>query len=602
MLAIYIENKVEDKDKVIDFLNHINYFDYTESNLRCKSFFYINNDGSSYISDSCPFTNDNFLYSSSNLPEITSEGIPLEIDLFIRYWKAYYAEFPESVKKLDEKLKKTYGEISVNLEYYRYYLNKISYYYDHQYKPYNSIFIKPYEALTGYNVICNNLEQVKALQRFFIDAGFIYDNKFHYSKTALVVSAVNRCQVNLNSFKFFNDTILSTKLQNVSYCDFVKYYLKENSYNKKFYIKNTVVQIRNREEFDEICDYLNTFVANEWTEGKCPEYDIAVTGIVISKSDGMHLVWWPLGNYVTAAEFIKQNFKCKLFESSSDNELIEIADLKTSDTSINITDNVLDSSLKFESSNNCDTISSNNKYTTNSSENNNLNINYKDMNNTPTNKKSMSSTIVEKFKSQFLPVKDDNLRMTMDGHICAKIGDDYISINKDSELVSYPEEMCIDFPVYVISKQAKDVKVGDIIKTAKSYAVVTEKNENKKSFKCISFSGYITNKKEVKDFLLNTSLVKTVFNMFNSNDSSFNPMMLMLMGDGNMNMKDIMMMQMMTKNGNMNMNPMMLMLMSDKEDNSSMMEMMLMSQMMNGSTNMFNMFGSNNEEKTKSEE
>lgn len=202
--------------------------------------------------------------------------------------------------------------------------------------------------------------------------------------------------------------------------------------------------------------------------------------------------------------------------------------------------------------------------------------------NTIMEKKSIFSNFIEKYKSQFVPEKDENLKLSMDGNVCVRIDNEYVGIDSENNLVSYPEEMCIDMPILVIAKPHSQVEVGDIIKMNNHYAKVLKKNANG-SLSCLSYSGYTQNKKEVKDFMLGQAYVKVVVNMFsNLSNCGFNPMMFALM-DGNMNAKDLMLLQMIQPNQKIGeINPMMLMLLADKNESNTMMETMLMMQMMGG--------------------
>lgn len=199
-------------------------------------------------------------------------------------------------------------------------------------------------------------------------------------------------------------------------------------------------------------------------------------------------------------------------------------------------------------------------------------------------KKSIFAGFIEKYKAQFIPEKDESLKLSMDGKVCALVGDEYVGIDENNELISYPAEMCLDFPIYLIAKPYSQVEVGDIIKINRSYVKVLKKNPNK-SLSCLTFSGYTQNKKEVKDFILGQAFVKTVVNMFgNMKAGGFNPMMLAL-ANGEMNAKDLLIMQMfqggVTTQANQ-MNPMLMMALIDKGEDSSMLEAMMMMQMMGG--------------------
>lgn len=195
-------------------------------------------------------------------------------------------------------------------------------------------------------------------------------------------------------------------------------------------------------------------------------------------------------------------------------------------------------------------------------------------------KKSMFSSFIEKYKSQFIPEKEESLKLSMDGNICVPIGNEYVGINADNELISYPIEMCMDVPVYIISKPFTQVQVGDIVKLNNSFLKVLKKNDNG-TLQCLSFSGYSSNRREIKDFMLGQALVRVVVNMFSGmTTNGFSPMMLALANNESMDMKDLMMMQMMQGSG-AGFNPMMLMMM-DKGGDSSMFETMMMMQMMGG--------------------
>lgn len=208
-------------------------------------------------------------------------------------------------------------------------------------------------------------------------------------------------------------------------------------------------------------------------------------------------------------------------------------------------------------------------------------------------KNSMVQGMIDKMKSQFIPQKEEGVKLSMDGALCVQVNDEYVGINKEGTLVSYPAEMCIDAPVYSIAKPTKDIKEGDIIKRKNSYAKVLSVNKDG-SLRCLTYSGYVSNKKEIQDFVLNQSVERVLINMFNfDNNLGFNPMIFALMDDNEgLDIKGLMMMQMMQNQngGNANMfggmNPMMLMMLSKGDDSTSMTDMLLMSMCM-GKTNPF---------------
>lgn len=217
------------------------------------------------------------------------------------------------------------------------------------------------------------------------------------------------------------------------------------------------------------------------------------------------------------------------------------------------------------------------------------------MNNTKSN--SMFNGIIDKYKSQFIPEKEEGVRMSLSGLICVPIGDEYIGMDNEGNLTSFPAEMTIDIPVYSITKLNSDVKIGDIIKTAKSYSKVIGKNDD--GLKILSFSGYTHNKKEVKDFLMNQATTRVLINMFNFDDSNgFNPIFFAMASGDSIDVNSLMMLSMTPQGKNLfsnaggSFNPMMLMMLDKNNQGGNMMETMCMIQMMGGGNNMFsNMFG-----------
>lgn len=202
---------------------------------------------------------------------------------------------------------------------------------------------------------------------------------------------------------------------------------------------------------------------------------------------------------------------------------------------------------------------------------------------------SMFAGIADKYKSQWIPEREDGVKMSMDGTMCIAIGDEYIGMKSDGTLTSYPREVLIDVPVYSINKPSAQVQIGDVIKNGNGYGKVMMKNADG-SLKILSYTGYTHNKQEVQDFLLGQAMTRVLVNMFNFDANGFNPLFFAL-GDENsdFDIKDLIMLQMMTGNknplGNMNgMNPFMLMALTDKGEgqNNDMMNLMLMSSMMGG--------------------
>ena len=207
----------------------------------------------------------------------------------------------------------------------------------------------------------------------------------------------------------------------------------------------------------------------------------------------------------------------------------------------------------------------------------------------------MVSGLIDRYKSQFFPEKEEYVKIAMDGAICVPVNNEYIGVKSDGSLTSYPEEFLIDVPVFSISKPQAQVKVGDIVKIGTRYGRVNTKNEDG-SLKILYFSGVTGNTHEIKDMLLGQSLVRVLVNMFSFNESNgMNPMMLLAMSDKeDLDMKSLFLMQAMSNgqgfgsNSVNGFNPMMLLALSDKDGKSNdIFTTMALMQMMNGGNSLF---------------
>ena len=219
-------------------------------------------------------------------------------------------------------------------------------------------------------------------------------------------------------------------------------------------------------------------------------------------------------------------------------------------------------------------------------------------------KNSMFKRMLDKMKSQYMPTKSGQLKMTFDGTIVLRkvVGEEesYIGI-ANGEVVSYDPEFVMDFPVYLINRPYSEVKVDDIVlvKEGKEamYGKVVKVTSTKLDVLCFDGLNVVLNK--TRDMLTNGATICVVLNMFgnafaNTTGNGFNPWMFAFMGEGSegkLDMESLMVMSMM-QNGsgfaNMN-NPMMMaMLLSGKEGKSDFIEkIILMNMLQNGNFNIF---------------
>lgn len=163
------------------------------------------------------------------------------------------------------------------------------------------------------------------------------------------------------------------------------------------------------------------------------------------------------------------------------------------------------------------------------------------------NKLSVFNRILEKYKLQFVPIKDESIKIALDGNICVFVNDNYIGIDKTNNLIRYPTEMCIDIPIYLLFKQYTQIKEGDIIKTNDSYVKVLHKNSDG-SLDCLSFTGYNQTRREIKDFILNKSFVKVIVNIFEE-VNNINPLIFAIISK-KISIKDALLLQIINNSRN----------------------------------------------------
>lgn len=213
---------------------------------------------------------------------------------------------------------------------------------------------------------------------------------------------------------------------------------------------------------------------------------------------------------------------------------------------------------------------------------------------------SMFSGIMSKYTGQFIPEKEDKVRMSLNGLLCVPQDGEYIGVQGDN-LVSFPEEMTLPIPVYSIVKANSAIVAGDIIKNGHSYSKVLSVNSDG-SLKILSFTGYTHNKKPVTDFIMGAATTRVLINMFNFDEKSgFNPIFFAMANGDTLDVNSLMMLSMTPQGKNLfsnaggGFNPMMLWMLDKNRQESGqgmdMMGMMMMSSMMGGQNPFGNMFG-----------
>lgn len=215
-----------------------------------------------------------------------------------------------------------------------------------------------------------------------------------------------------------------------------------------------------------------------------------------------------------------------------------------------------------------------------------------------TTKNSMFSGIIGKYKSQFIPTKEEGVRMSLSGLLCVPVDDEYVGVDKDNNLISFPADLTLEIPVYSINKLNTNIQVGDIIKSGpRSYSKVVGKNEDG-SLKTLSFSGYTHNKKAVQDFVMGQATTRVLINMFNfDNESGFNPIFFAMASGETLDVQSLMMLSMTPQGKNLfsnaggGFNPAMLWMLDQNKGSNNVMEGMMMMSMMGGQNPFGTMFG-----------
>lgn len=208
-------------------------------------------------------------------------------------------------------------------------------------------------------------------------------------------------------------------------------------------------------------------------------------------------------------------------------------------------------------------------------------------NNNMTTKNSIKG-FADRLKSMFMPVEAEGVRIATDGNICVATNQGYVAIDKDNSLTSYPEELTLNLPVFIVSKPKEQLVVGDVIALERSYAKVTKIEGDK--ITAIGYTGSGKTVHTIKDFLFNQTMVRVVVSLAGSIGGQINPMMLLALSDKS-DKKSLLPMMMMTQNGGaMNMNPMMLMMLSDKDD-LDVKDLLMMSAFGGGANPFAQMFG-----------
>lgn len=220
-----------------------------------------------------------------------------------------------------------------------------------------------------------------------------------------------------------------------------------------------------------------------------------------------------------------------------------------------------------------------------------------------TKQKTMTKNSIKGFstrlKEMFMPVEAEGVRIATDGNICVETAQGYVSIDKNNNLTSYPEELTLSLPVYVISKPKEQLQAGDVIALDKSYAKVVSIKDGK-----ISAIGYTEAGKTIhtiKDVLFNQTMVRVVVSLAGNLGGQMNPLMMLALSKDSGSDSLLPLMMMNQNGGALGMNPMLLMMLSDKGSKLDTKDILMMSAL-SGNSNVFgNLFGNQPSKEVASE-
>ena len=208
-------------------------------------------------------------------------------------------------------------------------------------------------------------------------------------------------------------------------------------------------------------------------------------------------------------------------------------------------------------------------------------------------KKEMTKNSIKGFadrlKSMFMPVEAKDVRIATDGNICVATAQGYVSIDANNKLTSYPTELTLDLPVFIVSKPKEQLTVGDVIATERGYAKVVKIDGDK--ITAIGYTGSNKTIHTIKDFLFNQTMIRVVVSLAGNVGGQINPMLLLALSDKE-DKNSLLPLLMMNQNGGaVGMNPMMLMMLSGKGGDFDVKDMLMMSAL-SGNANPFgNLFG-----------
>ena len=197
--------------------------------------------------------------------------------------------------------------------------------------------------------------------------------------------------------------------------------------------------------------------------------------------------------------------------------------------------------------------------------------------------------IGERLKENFMPVEAKDVRIATDGNICVATPSGYVAIDKDFNLTSYPNELTLDFPVYIMPKPIDQLREGDVIARDKSYAKVKKIKDG--TITVVGYTGAAGQVHPIKDFFLGQTNVRVVVSLAgNITGEGVNPLMFLALSKDKKNDSLLPFLLMNQNGGALTANPMMLAMLAGDGD-FDFKDLLMYSAISGGQNPLGNLFG-----------
>ena len=170
----------------------------------------------------------------------------------------------------------------------------------------------------------------------------------------------------------------------------------------------------------------------------------------------------------------------------------------------------------------------------------------------------------ERLKANIMPTEAKDVRIATDGNICVATPEGYVAIDSEFRLTSYPDELTLELPVFIIPKPVDQLKPGDVIARDKSYAKVKSIKDGKISV--VGYTGAAGTVHTIKDFFLGATTVRVVASFAGDLGGNINPMMLLALSKDKKNDSLLPFLLMSQNGGALSANPMMLAMLAGDGD------------------------------------